>query len=615
LVVLGLACGPSPGQTAGGAGTGGGAGIAGGAGAGGGMTGRAGTTGAAGTSNTAGAGGTAVVIPPGPGVTMRGNDLKRTGANLYETKLSPAGVTPTRFGKLSCHLVDGQIYGQILYLPGFDFGARGKHNALVVVTMKNHVYLLDADDPTKKYWDKAFGAPQATENLATENNVRTCAPYKDISSWTGILSTPAVDVSAGIIYFVARSLEAGMPVQKLYSLNLADGSSRAGSPVTIGATSAGKGDQMSFLKDPVTGGSFPMNVGRANQRAALTLYGNVVYVAFASYCDLGAFHGWMLGYDANTLEQVVVFNTTPDGKEGGIWMSGSGPAVDDDGSFYLATGNGTADLMGGTNHGESLLRLQRDGATMKVVDWFVPYEYDFLEYEDRDLGSAGVLLVPGTNLVLAGGKDAKIYVANKTNLGKFTPPTTPFQAPGPNQPEVIPVGTDAVVQTLAVASMSMPPRAHNHSTPLYWKSDAGEFIYTMAEEDFLIQWKLVGGKLEMYKASQVKAPHDPAAANDYTMPGGTMSLSADGTKTDSGIVWVTMPVSKDANNATVPGVMYAFAAADVTKTLWSSQMNVARDDLGNYAKFNPVTVYGGKVYVPTFTDPNDQNQFCVYGLR
>jgi hypothetical protein len=296
-------------------------------------------------------------------------------------------------------------------------------------------------------------------------------------------------------------------------------------------------------------------------------------------------------------------------------MSGSGPAVDDDGSFYLATGNGTADLMGGTNHGESLLRLQRDGATMKVVDWFVPYEYDFLEYEDRDLGSAGVLLVPGTNLVLAGGKDAKIYVANKTNLGKFTPPTTPFQAPGPNQPEVIPVGTDAVVQTLAVASMSMPPRAHNHSTPLYWKSDAGEFIYTMAEEDFLIQWKLVGGKLEMYKASQVKAPHDPAAANDYTMPGGTMSLSADGTKTDSGIVWVTMPVSKDANNATVPGVMYAFAAADVTKTLWSSQMNVARDDLGNYAKFNPVTVYGGKVYVPTFTDPNDQNQFCVYGLR
>jgi hypothetical protein len=104
------------------------------------------------------------------------------------------------------------------------------------------------------------------------------------------------------------------------------------------------------------------------------------------------------------------------------------------------------------------------------------------------------------------------------------------------------------------------------------------------------------------------------AANDYTMPGGTMALSADGAKAASGIVWVTMPVSKDANNAVVPGAMYAFAAADVSKTLWSSQTD-ARDTVGNYAKFNPVTVYDGRVYVPTFDSPEATNQFCVYGLR
>jgi hypothetical protein len=97
------------------------------------------------------------------------------------------------------------------------------------------------------------------------------------------------------------------------------------------------------------------------------------------------------------------------------------------------------------------------------------------------------------------------------------------------------------------------------------------------------------------------------------MPGGTMALSADGAKAASGIVWVTMPVSLDANNAVVPGAMYAFAAADVSKTLWSSQDNVARDAVGNYAKFNPVTVYDGRVYVPTFKDPAAANQFCVYG--
>jgi hypothetical protein len=501
-------------------------------------------------------------------------------------------------------------------LPGFAFGARGKHNALVIVTMKNHVYVVDADDPTKTpYWHKTFGAPQVTESLASEGNVRTCFPYRDISTWVGILSTPAVDVAAGTIYFVARSFEAGLPTQKLYAQSLVDGSDRPGSPVTIAATYMGKGDQASKLVDPVTAGAFAFNVARQNQRAALTLVDGIVYISWASFCDLGPFHGWLIGYDAKTLQQAVVFNTTPDGQAGGIWMAGSGPAVDDDGALYVATGNGTADLMGGTNHGESLLRLQRDGATMKVADWFVPYEYDFLEYEDRDLGSAGVLLIPGTNLLLGGGKDAKIYVTDKTNMGKFTPPTVQFQAPSGVSPVVYPMGTDAVVQTLAVSTMATLPRAHNHSTPVYWKSDAGEFVYTMAEDDFLQQWKLVNGKLELYKSSQVRTPYDPAASNIYTMPGGTMALSADGTKTDSGVIWVTMPIAKDANNATVAGVMYALAAADVSMTLWSSEMNAKRDTLGNYAKFNPVTVYGGKVYVPTFQNPNDANQFCVYGKR
>jgi hypothetical protein len=250
---------------------------------------------------------------------------------------------------------------------------------------------------------------------------------------------------------------------------------------------------------------------------------------------------------------------------------------------------------------------------MQVVDWFVPFEYDFLEYADRDLGSAGVLLVPGTNLLLGGGKDAKIYVTDKTNLGKFTPPTRPYQRPGAGAPEVLPIGTDAVVQTLAVASLATPPRAHNHSTPVYWKSDAGEFVYTMAEEDFLLQWRLVGGRFELFKASQVRAPDDPKAPNGTTMPGGTMALSADGARSGSGVVWVTMPVSLDSSNAVVPGAMYAFAAADVSRTLWSSEANAARDAVGNYAKFNPVTVYGGQVYVPTFTSPEAGNQFCVYG--
>ncbi len=559
--------------------------------------------------------------PAGSGVLMRGNDLKRTGANLFERILAPGNVTAAGFGKSACFAVDGEIYGQILYLPDFDFGSQGRHDAIVVATMTNHVYVLDADDPKIVLWSKTYGTPVGpTAPLSSEGNVHLCSPYNDISEWVGILSTPTVDQATGTLYFVARTNEGGKQVQKLYAESLVDGKDRPGSPVTIEATVAGTGDQgggalssPSPLMDTVTGGRFAFNSKRQNQRAALTLAGGVVYIAWSAFCDFPPYHGWVIGYDATTLQQVVVFNSTPNGAAGGIWMSGSGLAVDDDGSIYLATGNGSADLGGGANHGESFLKLRRQGATLQVLDWFVPYEYDFLEADDRDLGSAGVMLVPGTNLLIGGGKDAKIYVADKTSLGKFTPPTRSYHAADSLGPEVLPMGTDKVLQTLTVASMSTPPGAHNHSTPVYWKSDAGEFVYTFAEEDTLQQWKLVNGTFQLLHASQLRAPDDPNKPNGYTMPGGTMSLSADGSKTESGIVWVTLPISRDANNAVVPGVMYAFAAADVSKTLWNSEANASRDAVSNYAKFNPVTVYNGKVYVPTFKSPAAANQSCVYG--
>jgi hypothetical protein len=590
------------------AGTGGSAGASGKLGAG-------GESGASGASGGSGAGGHA----PSRGVLMRGYDLKRTGANLQETLLTAANVTPAKFGKRGCYVVDGQIYAQILYLDAFDFGAQGTHDAIVVATMKNHIYVLDAEDPSLVLWDRSYGtAVGPASAFANANHEMKCYPsYLDITQWVGILSTPTIDLDAGALYFVARSNETGRQVQKLYAVNLVDGTNRAASPVTIDATYAGSGDQGTDTKDPVTGGKFPFDQTHQNQRSALSLHDGIVYIAWASFCDYRPYHGWLIGYDAKTLQQVVVFNTTPNGDSGGIWMSGAGPAFDDDGTIYLTTGNGSADLKGGQNHAQSLLKLRRQAGTLQVVDWFIPYEYDFLEYDDRDLGSAGVLLVPGTNMVLAGGKQAKIYVADKTNLGKFTPPTAAFQPPANGKPLVLASGTDAVLQTLDVATMSTPPNAHNHSTPTYWKSDAGEFVYTMAEEDNLRQWRLQNGRLELYKVSVVRAPDEPKQSSPdgsgYTMPGGTMTLSANGSNPDSGIVWVSMPIGLDANNAVVPGVVYAFAANDVSHALWNSQANAARDSVGNYAKFNPVTVYNGMLYVPTFDDTDAANKFCAYG--
>jgi len=125
-------------------------------------------------------------------------DLKRTGANLQETVLTPANVTSDKFGKRGCYAVDGEIYAQILYLAAFDFGAQGIHDAVVVATMKNHIYVLDAEDPSVVLWDRSYGtAVGPASAFANANHEMKCYPYLDISQWVGILSTPTVDLESG----------------------------------------------------------------------------------------------------------------------------------------------------------------------------------------------------------------------------------------------------------------------------------------------------------------------------------------------------------------------------------------------------------------------------------
>ena len=94
------------------------------------------------------------------------------------------------------------------------------------------------------------------------------------------------------------------------------------------------------------------------------------------------------------------------------------------------------------------------------------------------------------------------------------------------------------------------------------------------------------------------------------MPGGFVSVSANGTK--NGILWATHPLREDANAAgsRVQGILRAYSAADITKELWNSQMNFQADAVDTFAKFVPPTIANGKVFVPTFS-----NKVLVYGLK
>jgi hypothetical protein len=93
------------------------------------------------------------------------------------------------------------------------------------------------------------------------------------------------------------------------------------------------------------------------------------------------------------------------------------------------------------------------------------------------------------------------------------------------------------------------------------------------------------------------------------MPGGFLAVSSNGSAAGSGIVWANVPYSGDANHSTVPGILRAFDANNLSTELWNSRTNSTRDNFGNFAKFVPPVVTNGKVYMATFS-----NQVAVYGL-
>ena len=93
---------------------------------------------------------------------------------------------------------------------------------------------------------------------------------------------------------------------------------------------------------------------RENQRPGLLLSNGVVYFAFGSHGDHTPWHGWILGYNATTLQQVMDYNATPNDNGGGIWQSGGGLATDATGNIYFTTSNGGFDVnSGGVDYGDT----------------------------------------------------------------------------------------------------------------------------------------------------------------------------------------------------------------------------------------------------------------------
>lgn len=509
-------------------------------------------------------------------VTTHHNDSARTGANLAETVLTTSNVNVSEFGKLFERAVDDEIYVQPLYVEGVNISGVIR-NVVYVATNNDSVYAFDADDPAAAapLWRVTYTNPAAGILPVSRTDVgQACGTYVDFAGNIGIAATPVIDPLSQTMYFVTRTKENGVFMQRLHAIDIRNGRERTGSPRVVQPSVNGAGDGRDAQNN------IAFNARTQNQRAALLLDRGVVYVAWASYCDQGPYHGWILGYDGATLDQTLVYNTTPDGGLGGIWQSGGGLAADPTGNLYAMTGNGSFNGdVGGRNFGNSFLKLTPTGT---LLDWFTPYNWSFLNATDEDLGIQNPVLIPNTNLIVGGGKDGVMYVVNRTNMGHFRS------------------GNNGQI----VQSFQGSTATRMNGAPVYWSSPTyGPAIYVWPAGDPLKVFRLVNGLFVTPPSAQgtVLAPSG--------MPGGMLSLSANGSLAGTGILWATLSNAGDPNHTSRPGILRAYDAGNVTRELWNSQQNATRDALGNFSKFSPPTVANGKVYVGTLS-----KKLVVYGL-
>src|SRR5262249_5444650 len=171
-------------------------------------------------------------------VLTQHNDAARTGANLYETVLSPATVNKDRFGKLFDVPVDGLIYAQPLVVSGLAIKGRTR-NVVCVATEHNSLYIIDGDTG-EVLWMKNYGPSMPTPNAilpAVANN----SPYHDLNPEHGITSTPVIDQETRTIYFTTF-LQRSAPVSPwvtfhhyLHAVDLVSGAEKFGGPTEIEA--------------------------------------------------------------------------------------------------------------------------------------------------------------------------------------------------------------------------------------------------------------------------------------------------------------------------------------------------------------------------------------------
>jgi streptogramin lyase len=493
---------------------------------------------------------------PGDSVTWRYNN-SRDGLNPNETTLTTANVNSTTFGKVGEFTVDGRIDGEVLYVGQISISGTLK-NVIYFATENDTVYAVDADSisgtTATVLWSKSL-VPSGEAPATQQQTGGGCGNVSPV----GVLGTPVIDRGRNAIYAVAKTMSSTTNTSqffRIYALDLTDGNELFGGPTTVSATYPG-------TKGNVSGGVVTFSARDQYNRPGLLETGGNIYVAFGGvYGDCGLYSGFLISYNADTLAQSGVIDLNPNSTEGGMWNGQAGPSADTAGSVYVVTGNtGDTTTLGANDYPNSVVRLTNSG-TLSIADYWIPYNTVAMNNGDVDLGSAGLLLLPDLvdsssvvhHYAVAAGKDGKMYVVNRDNLGQFNS------------------STNSIVQTISIGG------AENFSTPAYYNNN----VYVCPS----------GQALKAYAISNALLATSATMSTTPTIGTAGFTISANGTS--NGIIWAIQPTSGH-------GILYAFDASNLSTMLYASNQAASnRDQTAQIVgSFHTPTVGNGKVYFGT----------------
>jgi uncharacterized protein YjdB len=545
------------------------------------------------TASYAGAHGTSSLTVTGSGanIPLFHFDAQRTGLNPGEGILSPVTVSTPNFGKLFSYTLDGYVYGQPLLVSNLTVNG-AVHNVVFVATENDSVYAFDSDN-------YGTGSPLwQTSLLQSGETPMTNGPIQPVQ---GVTSTPAINLTTNTIYVVSAqtSTTAGSTF-RVNALDITSGAQQPGSPVTVNVSATGAN------AGPLTTACI--------QRAALLVSNGYVYIGFG-----GCHDGWLLAYrEQNLASPPVTFNSSPNligegtyGSAGGVWMGGGGPVADASGNIYISTGNGPWD--GKTAWSDSVLEFSpanSSNSTLTMLSYFTPDAYQFMDCADADLASGGLLLIPGANQVVAGGKIGKLFLLDTNSLGG--------ESTG---------DSGAAYFTFFEPDLSPPySKSCTDVNSNTWTTEVNsyEIFGTASYFNGSVYLGITPAAVSGVPAFVRQFPYDPSSKTPlglgaYVAPtifegsnGYTLFISANGTS--NGIVWLLdhgQPLQSGGTPSNASLIAYD---AGLATELYNSASN-SSDTPGYGIKFSSPMVANGKVYLATGHDTSGTGELDVYGLK